>query len=90
MDKVERYELRMRWTLIVAVCVAVLSIAFQMSGEVVGKLGFLNVRFGTTTEPFGMSGVVIASTIAMYTFANGAIKALKQENESLQSGDAVD
>ena len=77
MDKAKRYELRMKGTLIVAMCICVLSIGLQVSGEVSGEIG-------------SMSAAVVGFTTAMYAFANQAIKALKQENESLQSGGTED
>jgi len=72
-----RMEVPKKATLIVAMCLCVISLGLQMSGEVGGGIG-------------SMSCAMVAFTTSMYSFANQAIKALKQENESSQTGGTED
>jgi len=71
-EKARIYELRMKRTLVVAICLCVISLGLQIAGEVGRDVG-------------SMSIAMVFFTTSMYSLANQAIKALKQENESSQT-----
>ncbi|MBO11291.1 MAG: hypothetical protein CMJ68_11075, partial [Planctomycetaceae bacterium] len=57
---------------VVAICLCVISLGLQIAGEVGRDVG-------------SMSIAMVFFTTSMYSLANQAIKALKQENESSQT-----
>ena len=77
MEKAKRFELMMKGVLIVLICANGLAIVFTISGFITERVGNLVML------PAGMA---MSFTIFMYGFSNEAIKALKQEIESLKSG----
>ena len=77
MEQAKRFELMMKGVLIVLACVNGLAIVFTISGFITERVGFRVII------PFGMAA---SFTALMHIFSNEAIKALKQEIESLKSG----
>ena len=73
MEKAKRFELMMKGVMIVVICAFGLGTVFVIS-EVI------------TAEAAGKMTTPLTLTVLMYLFSNEAIKALKQEIESLKSG----
>ena len=73
MEKAKRFELMMKAVMIFQICACGLVTVFGISGVI-------------TAAAAGMMSASCCFTISLYAFSNEAIKALKQEIESLKSG----